>query len=64
MHDIRDVCALEMLELMFVPCRITYVHPLLATQTLLFNMMINFKLGTATTHQNLLFLVCFVDRAS
>jgi hypothetical protein len=60
MHDIRA----PQMELRFVPFNITYTHPLLANQTLLFDMMINFKLSTVTTHQNFLFFFCFVDRAS
>jgi hypothetical protein len=46
-HKIRDVCAVRMVELMCVSCHITYPHPILINQTLLFNMVINFKLGTA-----------------
>lgn len=33
-------------------CHITYAHPILINQTMLFNIVINFKLGTATSQQN------------
>ena len=43
---------LQLVELVIVSCHVIYAHSIIINQTLLFNTVMNFKLGTATSQQN------------